>query len=222
MSTADETNAGAPADDRVDQSIELGMCKRDDGTTEVTIMGDVSTMRLLGTTNRDFYHGLVRQIANAGAKGDRPDELGVNCMLGFVIAGKPTNPIEASTLSLMAVCQRAFMEMANRLAHAENLNEADFADRSMNKLARTFAALTDTFQRYRANKEQKHSVHSLGIGSSAQGSIENLTQPRQQALLNEAVTAPLAGRRRNASEVTGKRHSGEAMPMRRRNRHGQP
>lgn len=220
MSTTDETNAGAPTDDVVDQSIDLGMCKTDDNTAEITIVGDASVRRLFGATNPHFFHSLMRQVANAGAKGKRPDELGVNCMVAFIVEGKPTDTIEASILSEMAVCHRASTEMANRLAHAESLNEADFADRSMNKLARTFAALTDTLQRYRANREQKLSVHSLAIGNGAQGSIENLAQPPQQALLNEAATAPLVGRRRAGSEVVGKRSAGEAIPRRPRKRHG--
>jgi len=91
MNTDDEKNAGTPADDSVDRSIELGMCKRDDGTTEVTIMGDASDMGLFGIKNRDFFHGLVRQIANAGANGKYPDELGVRSMLDFIIEGKPTD-----------------------------------------------------------------------------------------------------------------------------------
>jgi len=220
MSTKDETNASAPDGDVVDQSIELGMCKTDDKTTEITVVGDASVRRLFGTKNPHFFHGLMRQVANAGAKGKFPDELGVNWMVAFIVEGKPTDTIEASNLSLMAVCQRAFMEMANRLAHAESLNEADFADRSMNKLARTFAALTDTLQRYRANNGRKLSVHSLDVSSGAQGPIESLAQPTQQALLKEAVTAPLGGRRRAASEVVGKRPAGEAIPRRRRKRHG--
>jgi hypothetical protein len=217
MNSDDEKNAGAPADDSVDRSIELGMCKRDDGTTEVTIM-DASDMGLFGIKNRDFFHGLVRQIANAGAKGKHPDELGVSSMLGFIIEGKPTDAIEASILSQMAVFQRALMEAAHHLSHATSLAEADFADRSVNRLARTFADLADLLLRFRASKVQKLNIHKLA-GDGAPANIGNLAQPTQQALLSEGATAPLVGRRR---QLTSKRRSEEAAPRRRRNQHGQP
>jgi hypothetical protein len=216
MSTDDERNAGAPADDSVDQSIELGMCKRDDGTTEVTVIGDASVMRLFGITNRDCFHGLVHQIANAGAKGKLPDELGVNFMLGFIIEGKPTDAMEAAVLSQMTVCQRAMMEAAHRLSHAESFAEADFAERSLNKLARTFVALADWLQRYRASKERKLNIDKLTT-HGAPTEIGNLAPPTQPALLDEAATASPMDRRLPLT-----RRSGEAVPRRRRNRHGQP
>jgi hypothetical protein len=220
MSTADETNAGAPVNDSVDQSLDLGLVKRDDNTTVITIVGDESAMRLFGTPNRDFFHGLMQQVANAGAKGEAPDELGVRFILASIAEEKPADTTETLILSQRTVCHRLFMEAAHRYAHAESLAEADFADRSMNRLARTFAALTDALQRYRATKGQKLSIDSLGTGNGAQATIGSLVQPTQQVLLNEAVTGPGAGQRRAASEVTGKRRSG--VPRRHWNQHGQP
>ena len=41
------------------------------------------------------------------------------------------------------------MRYANRLAHAESLQEQDSAERAYNKLTRTFAAQVEALQRYR-------------------------------------------------------------------------
>jgi hypothetical protein len=217
MNIEGEINAEGQSDHSANRSIELGMVKRDDGTTEVTIMGDGSDMGLFGIRNRDFFHGLMRQIANAGAKGSRPDELGVRSMLGFIIEGKPADAVEASFLSQMAVCHRALMAAAHRLSHAESLEEADFADRSFNRLVRTYADLTDTLARFRASKEPKLNIHKMA-STGAHASIGNLAQPTQQAPLSEGATAPLVSRRRR---LTDKRRSEEAVPRRQRNQHGQ-
>jgi hypothetical protein len=220
MSTSDEKNGGAQPNDNVDQPIEFGMCKRDN-TTEITLVDETSAMRSFGTSNRDFVHGLLHQIANAGARGERPDERGVRFMLAFIAGGKPTDEIETSILAQMAACHRAMMEAANRLAHAESLQEADSADRSLNRLARTFAALTEVRQRYRAAIEQHIITHNLPVRNAAQATIGNLAPLARDSVLNEPVTAPplMADRRRLAIEASGKRRSAGAIARRRQKRY---
>lgn len=191
MITPYEENARASIASESLESLDqpMGMCKSGD-RTEITVVDDASIARSFGTRNRDFLHGLLPQIANAGAKGERPDELGVRCMLAFMAEGKPSDAIEATLLAQMAACHTAMMRSANCNAHAENLPDAESAERSFNRLARTFATLTETLLRYRASK-QKISSNNGPVGDSSPG---NLARP--------ALTADW---RRSATEVGGKR-----------------
>ena len=52
------------------------------------------------------------------------------------------------------------MSFANRLANTKSLTERDSAERTFNKLMRTFAAQVETLQRYRT-KSRKRSYFSM-------------------------------------------------------------
>jgi hypothetical protein len=137
----------------VDQPMKLGMCKMGD-VTEYTLDADAGEakahMRAFGTKNPDFFFGLLHQVVNTASKGQYPDERGIKFMLGFIKSNKPRDEIEASLCAQIAACQLATMRFGNRLAHAESLQEQDSAERTFNKLARTFAALVQALQRYRS------------------------------------------------------------------------
>ena len=76
-----------------DQRLNLKMCKR--GTvTLVTHMGDASIMRAFGTKDLNFLGGLPRQVSNAGAKGQYPDEFEIKFMLAFIKAREPRDEHE--------------------------------------------------------------------------------------------------------------------------------
>jgi len=58
----------------------------------------------------------------------------------------------------MAVVHMATMKFARRLAHAETIDQQDSAERTFNKLNRTFAAQIEALKRYRTGGEQKVTV----------------------------------------------------------------
>jgi hypothetical protein len=92
-------------------------------------------MRSFGARDPDFLFGLIHQVANAGSKGQYPDELGIKFMFAFIKGWEPRDEIEAALIAQMAVTQVAAMRAANRLAHAESPQEQDSAERTYNKLA---------------------------------------------------------------------------------------
>jgi CHASE3 domain sensor protein len=77
------------------------------------------------------------------------------------------------------------MRMANRLAHAETLQEQDSAERAFNKLARTSAALVETFQRYRAASEHKVIVQHVSVNDGGQAIVGNVTPPARRMALKK-------------------------------------
>ena len=169
----DSALAGEPDD----QAMKITMYKRGD-VTQLTLEGETNAlMHSFGTTDGDFLGGLIHQVGNAGSAGQYPDELGVRYMLAFIRSRQPRDEIEAALLAQTAATHVAVMRYANRLAHAESLQEQDSAERSYNKLTRTFVAQVQALQRYRDVSSQNVIVQHVSVGDGGQAIVGNVTPP---------------------------------------------
>ncbi len=97
-------------------------------------------MRAIGTTDPDFYDGLMGHLANASKEQNALSHNGANFMLSVVKGIEPRDQIEAMLAARMAAVHMASMTFARRLAQVENIPQQDSAERAFNKLTRTFAA----------------------------------------------------------------------------------
>ncbi len=210
---ADSTLASEP----VNRAKDFTMCKSGD-VTHVTIVGETSAlMRSFGTKDPDFLFGLIHQVANAGSKGEYPDELGFKFMLAFISDREPRDHIDAMLTAQTAATHVAAMRAANRLAHAESLQERDSAERTYNKLARTFAIQVEALQRYRATTEEKAIVQHVPVNDGIQANIGNVTGPaRELARKKPMRTRPiLSDARQSPMAVVGKPRHAPFAPRRR-------
>jgi hypothetical protein len=149
---SDIVDQKATAANAADPVMKLEMCKVRD-VTHVTVMGDADPLMAgFGTSDPDFFFGLLHHVANAGANGRLPDETGVKFMLAFIRRVRPRDEIEAALLAQAAAASSAAIRFMYRLEHAESLQEQELAERAVNKLMRTFAALVEAFQRYRSQE----------------------------------------------------------------------
>lgn len=156
-------------------------------------VGELLLKQALGTTSSDFYNGLLRQLANAGSQGNEIDQHGTNFLLSIVEGGKPKDQFEAMLMAQMAAIHNLAMTFARRLALAESLPERDSAERTLNKLARTFATLMETLKRYRAGSEQTVNVGHVSVSEGGQAIVGNVTQtPCENAPDKPAAASPLA------------------------------
>jgi hypothetical protein len=161
----------------VDRATDFKMCKSGD-VTHVTIMGETGAlMRSFGTKDPDFLFGLIHQVANAGSKGEYPDELGFKFILAFIRDREPRDHIDAMLTAQAAATHVAVMRAANRLAHAESLQERDSAERIYNKLTRTFTMQVEALQRYRATTKEKAIVQLVPGSDGSLANIGNVTGP---------------------------------------------
>jgi len=169
----DQTPAdSALASEPVDRAAELTMCKIR-GVTHITLEGELSDfLRSFGSREPDFLFGLVHQVGNAGSNGEGPDERGIKFMLAFIKSRKPRDEIDAALLAQMGATHVAAMRFAHRLAHAESLQEQDSAERTFNKLMRTFAGLVEARQRYCAATEEVLGQHAW-VSDDSQPSVAN-------------------------------------------------
>ncbi len=132
-------------------------------------------MKALGTTDPSFLDGLLGQLANAGTHGGNVEEREINFMLSLVIGVEPRDQVEAMLAAQMAAVHNATMTFARRLAHVENIQQQDSAERASNKLARTYATQVEAFKRYRTGGEQKVTVEHVTVNEGGQAIVGNVS-----------------------------------------------
>jgi hypothetical protein len=154
--------------------------------------GLILLMEALGTKDLDFFNVLLSQLANVVSKGSGVDEQGINFMLSVVKGIEPRDQVEAMLGAQMAAVHAATMTFACRLARVDNIPQQDSAERTFNKLARTFTTQMEALKRYRTGGEQKVTVQHVTVGEGGQAIVGNVTQGRNEASPDKAVTPPLA------------------------------
>jgi hypothetical protein len=92
----------------------------------------------------------------------------------------------------MAVIQSASMKAAQRLARADNLLELESAERTFNKLVRSFAALVETLKRYRTGSEQNVTVQNVSVRNGGQAIVGNVTQNAPAVPTDKSAVSPAA------------------------------
>jgi hypothetical protein len=117
----------------------------------------------------DFVFELIRQVANATPNSRYADDQSIKFMMSVIRGIKPRDQTEAMIGAQMAAIYSATMTATNRLAHAETTAEMDSAERAVNKLARTFAGLIETLNRYRSGGQHNVMVQQLSIAEVGQG-----------------------------------------------------
>ena len=144
------------------------------------LVGQMILNQSLGTTSNDFSESILRQLAGAGSKGSQVDEHETNFLLSIVAGGEPKDQFEAMLFAQMAVTHELAMEFARRLNLAETPQERDSAERTLNKLLRTFTSQLEAFKRYRAGREQTVNVQTVSVSEGGQAIVGNITQaPRE-------------------------------------------
>lgn len=137
--------------------------------------GNLLFLEAIGSTDVDFMDGFIRQVINVGSQGNEPDENGMNFVLSMVRGIEPRDQLEAMLAIQMAAVHNATMTFARRLAHVENIQQQDSAERALNKLARTFTTQIEALKRYRSTGEQKVTVQHVTVNDGGQAVIGHVT-----------------------------------------------
>jgi hypothetical protein len=144
-------------------------------------------MDALGTTDMDFFNGLVDQLERATSRGAEVNEVGINFMLSIIKDIEPRDQLEAMLAAQMAAVHIATMTFAGRLARADNTALQDSAERAFNKLARTYVAQMEALKRYRTGGEQKVTVQHVTVSEGGQAIVGNVTQDQREAVPDKAA-----------------------------------
>jgi hypothetical protein len=168
-------------------------------------VGAVRLMAALGTSDGDFFTGIVEQLGDAASYGGKVDERALNFMLSVVKGIRPRDQVETMLAAQMAAVHVATMTSALQLAQATKVVQRDYAERAISKLARTFAAQTETLKRYRSGGEPNVTVQHVSVSDGGQAIVGNVTTratPARTAPATPAGAAPsrTARRRKTASK----------------------
>jgi hypothetical protein len=134
-------------------------------------VGHYLLMDAIGAPETDFYAGVVSYLLRASTHGQRIEEAEVNFMLGVIKAVHPRDELETMLAAQMATVHALTMEFSRRLHSAESLVQQDSAERTLNKLFRTFTTQMEALKRHRANGEQRVIVEHLHVGQGGQAVV---------------------------------------------------
>ncbi|MEP0321284.1 hypothetical protein [Bauldia litoralis] len=71
----------------------------------------------------------------------------------------------------------ATMTFARRLAHTETIPQQDSAERTFNKLARTFTTQVEALKRYRTSGQQTVRVERVTVNEGGRAIVGNVSHP---------------------------------------------
>ncbi|MBK1866384.1 hypothetical protein [Taklimakanibacter albus] len=129
----------------------------------------------LAMPDRGMVLGYLGMVAGYAINDGKIDEDRVNFIVQFVAAMKPKDPAETMMLTQMAAVQYLTMMFASRLGRASELRSCDFYDRTVNKLARTYAAQMQTLKQYRSDGKQKIVVKHVTVNEGGQAIVGDVT-----------------------------------------------
>ena len=155
------------------------------------LIGQALLTEALGTSDLDFYNGLVRQLANAVSASGRLDERDLNFMLAVIKGVKPKDQVDAMLGAQMAATHMAILKFAQRLDQAETTQQVDSITRAFNQLARTFTAQMEALKRYRTGGEQKVTVQHVSVSEGGQAIVGNVTQTAREPVPESAAPPAL-------------------------------
>ena len=139
-------------------------------------LGDRLMADALGAVDRDAMHGLLRQLARASLKGQKPDAINLDFMISMVRSIRPRDSIEAMLVTQMVSVHVMAMRCAYYLANAGDVARQDSAARALGKLARIFPAQIDALSRYRNNGEPAITVQNVSVQDGGKAIVGNVTQ----------------------------------------------
>src|SRR3977135_4545418 len=118
---------------------------------------------LLGVSDRDAMHGILKQLVKASVNGERPDEVNLSFMISMVKSIKPRDAVEAMLVAQMVSVHVMAMRCAYHLANSEDIAQQDSAARAFGRLPRTFPAQIEALNRHRRQSEPAITVpHASG------------------------------------------------------------
>ena len=120
-----------------------------------------------GTTDARFFDGLSKQLVRAG-------EHDFEFMVSIVAGLEPRDQIEAMLAAQMATVHTQIMTYARRLTIADTLMECEIAEKSFNKLVRTFTVQMEALNRHRSKGQQKMTVEHVHIHEGGQAIVGNV------------------------------------------------
>lgn len=148
-----------------DEVASIGPGHEDLGT------GTALQMNAIAAAYADYYSGTLSAIANIATTTRQVSAEKMDYLMAMVAGIKPRDQLESMLAVQMAAVHDATMEMAARVKRVDTIQQHDSAERSLNKLARTFAAQMEALKRYRSKGEQRVYVERVTVNEGGQAMV---------------------------------------------------
>jgi len=176
-------------------------------------LGEQLMANALGVADREAMDGILRQLVRASASGGSADEVNLSFMISMVKSIRPRDSVEAMLVAQMVSVHVMAMRCAQHLANADDIAQHDSAARALGRLARTFPAQIEAFNRYRSHGEPAITVQNVSVGDGGKAIVGNVTQHASVIVSDEkpasaARSAPKAsGSRRGHAPAAAEREA---------------
>lgn len=147
------------------ESVSIGPDHEDLGT------GTALQMSAIAAAYADYYSGTLSAIANIATTKRQTSAGKMDYLMAMVAGIRPRDQLESMLAVQMAAVHDATMEMAARMKRVDTIQQHDSAERSLNKLARTFAAQMEALKRYRSKGEQRVYVERVTVNEGGQAVV---------------------------------------------------
>jgi hypothetical protein len=151
--------------DQLGDTASIGPDHEDPGT------GTALHMSAIAAGYADYYSGTLKAIGNIATTKRQVSAGKMDYLMAMVAGIKPRDQLESMLAVQMAAIHDATMEMAARMKRVDSIQQHDSADRSLNKLARTFAAQMEALKRYRSKGEQRVYVERVTVNKGGQAVV---------------------------------------------------
>lgn len=148
-------------------------------------IGQLALMEAIGSNDLDFFVQFMNQVGNAVTQGQSLQEEEINFAMSVIKGIEPQDQIEAMLGAQMASVHMASMKFARRLNHVENIQQQDSAEKTFNKLNRTFIAQMAALKKYRTGGEQKVKVEHVHVHEGGQAVVGDINQTTNHGGPNE-------------------------------------
>jgi hypothetical protein len=171
-----------------------------------------------GSQDPDFVWGLVGQLADASTRFN--DGEGLSFMLSVIKNIHPRDCIDAmlgAQIAALNMCVMNYVDELARLGHTPQPQQ-EMADRTLNKLSRTFATLVGALKHYRTGGEQKLTVGQVSVSHGGQAIVGTVNQTPRDVLPEKTpnATPALTDGRQTAMEMVGERKRKPVLQRRER------
>lgn len=122
-----------------------------------------------------FLQSRISDAMNVGKLDSANIEASTNSTLATIQAIGPRDPVETLLATQMTAVHNSVVSFSGFLSRCENVDRAAEYEKSLNRLARTFAAQVEALNKYRVKGKQKITVQHVTVEDGAQAVIGDVT-----------------------------------------------
>lgn len=134
-------------------------------------LGTALMLEAVGSTSVPFLSGAMGHLGSISQRGQEIDLEQLNFALAVIQGIEPKDQLETMLATQMAAIQSATMLAAFKLNASTDPKRWEVYERSLNRLARTFAAQMEALKRYRSKGEQRVYVERVNVESGGQAVV---------------------------------------------------